>query len=219
MTCVVRPPQQCIRREGGGGSGTQKCGLQNCPDRTFLTGNFAFSHEGPFGCGGGGGGRALLEGEGGASGQSQSGCRAVTGDVKAVGGGCYWRLEMRLGRVLGYGNAFGVGSGQWGRGEGDTPDGAASRRYRTRNHPPGAPGMIPGAATASNRSATASATASNRFCYRQLLLQRPPAAGWLPPVMASATAFATGSYCFSGRQQPVGYRQSWLMQPLLQPLG
>ena len=35
-------------------------------------------------------------------GQFQSGCRAVTGDVS------YWRLDVRLGRVLGYGNAFGV---------------------------------------------------------------------------------------------------------------
>ena len=32
------------------------------------------------------------------------------GDLKAVGGG-YWRLEIRLGRVGGYGNAFGVESG------------------------------------------------------------------------------------------------------------
>ena len=61
-------------------------------------------------------GWALLEGEGGPSGQSQSGCRAVTGDVKAVGGGGgYWRLEMRLGLVLGYGNASRVESGQSGR--------------------------------------------------------------------------------------------------------
>ena len=28
------------------------------------------------------------------------------------GGGGFWRLEMRLGLVLGYGNAFGVESGQ-----------------------------------------------------------------------------------------------------------
>ena len=40
--------------------------------------------------------------EGGLRGQFQSGCRAVTGDVKAVGGG-YWRLGMRLGLVLGCG--------------------------------------------------------------------------------------------------------------------
>ena len=46
-----------------------------------------------------------------------SGCRAVTGDVKRLEGG-YWRLEMRLGLVLGYGNAFGVESGLecWGGG-------------------------------------------------------------------------------------------------------
>ena len=66
---------------------------------------------------GGGGGRALLEGEGGPSGQSQSSCRAVTGDVKAVGGGGFWRLEMRLG----YGNAFRVESAQWGGGRGVPP--------------------------------------------------------------------------------------------------
>ena len=51
------------------------------------------------------------------SGKFQS-CRiAVTGDVKRLGGG-YWRLEMRLGRVSGYGNAFGVESGpkRWGGG-------------------------------------------------------------------------------------------------------
>ena len=60
--------------------------------------------------------RALLEGEGGPSGQSQSGCRAVTGDVKAVGGDGFWRLEMRLGLVLGYGKASGVESVQWGGG-------------------------------------------------------------------------------------------------------
>ena len=45
--------------------------------------------------------------------QSQSSCRVVTGDVKAVGGGGFWRLEMRVGLVLGYGNAFGVESVQW----------------------------------------------------------------------------------------------------------
>ena len=61
--------------------------------------------------------RALLEGEGGQSGQSQSGCRAVTGDAKAVGGGGFWRLEMRLG----YGNAFRVESAQWGGGRGVPP--------------------------------------------------------------------------------------------------
>ena len=42
----------------------------------------------------------------------------VTADVTAVGGGGYWRLEMRLGLLLGYGNAFGVESGPecWGGG-------------------------------------------------------------------------------------------------------
>ena len=34
------------------------------------------------------------------SGKFQSGCRAVTGDVKRLGGG-YWRLEMRLGAGVG----------------------------------------------------------------------------------------------------------------------
>ena len=60
-------------------------------------------------------------GGGGAPGQSQSGCRAVTGDVKAVGGGGFWRLEMRLRLVLRYGNAFGVESVQWGGGRGVPP--------------------------------------------------------------------------------------------------
>ena len=41
--------------------------------------------------------------------------------MKRLGGG-YWRLEMRLGLMLGYGNAFGVESGPecWG-GEGYPP--------------------------------------------------------------------------------------------------
>ena len=51
---------------------------------------------------GGGGGGALLEGEGMRSGKFQSGGRAVTGDAKRLQGG-YWRLEMRLGLVLGFG--------------------------------------------------------------------------------------------------------------------
>ena len=51
----------------------------------------------------------------------QSGCRAVTGDVKRWGGG-YWRLEMRLGLVWGYRDAFGVESGpECGGGGGDPP--------------------------------------------------------------------------------------------------
>ena len=42
--------------------------------------------------------------------------------MKAVGGvGGYWRLEMRLGLVLGYGNSFGVESGQWGGGSPPPP--------------------------------------------------------------------------------------------------
>ena len=58
---------------------------------------------------------------GGPSGQSHSGCRAVAGDVKAVGGGGFWRLGMRFGLVLGYGNAFGVEAVQCGRGRGVLP--------------------------------------------------------------------------------------------------
>ena len=55
---------------------------------------------------GGGGGQGLcLKGRGGHRGSP----RAVTGDVKRLGGG-YWRLGMRLGRVVGYGNAFGAES-------------------------------------------------------------------------------------------------------------
>ena len=54
------------------------------------------------------------------SGKFQIGCRAVTGDVKRLGGG-YWRLEMRLGLVWGYRDAFGVESVPecWGGGRGD----------------------------------------------------------------------------------------------------
>ena len=57
------------------------------------------------------GGRAgpCLKRRGVRSGKVRSGCRAVTGDVTAIRGGGYWRLAMRLGLVLGYGNAF------WGR--------------------------------------------------------------------------------------------------------
>ena len=44
----------------------------------------------------------------------------VTGDVKRLEGG-YWRLEMRLGLVLRYGDAFGVESGpECAGGEGGT---------------------------------------------------------------------------------------------------
>ena len=48
-------------------------------------------------------GRASLEGEGGRSGQFQSGCRAVTGDVKAVGG---WAVTG--GWKCGWGSGVGV---------------------------------------------------------------------------------------------------------------
>ena len=47
-----------------------------------------------------------LKGRGCDRGKLQSGCRAVTGDVKRLGGG-FWRLEMRLGLVLGCGHAWG----------------------------------------------------------------------------------------------------------------
>ena len=47
-------------------------------------------------------GRALLEGEGCDRGKFQSGCRAVTGDVQAVGR-----------RLLAVGNAVGAGVGVW----------------------------------------------------------------------------------------------------------
>ena len=44
------------------------------------------------------------------------------GCESGLGGGGFWRLEMRLWLVLGYGNAFGVGSGlEWGGGKGVTP--------------------------------------------------------------------------------------------------
>ena len=52
--------------------------------------------------------RASLEGEGGRSGQFQSGCRAGTGDVRAVGGGavtggwkCGWGWCWGMGMPLG----------------------------------------------------------------------------------------------------------------------
>ena len=51
------------------------------------------------------------------SGQSRSGCRAVTGGVKAVGGGGYWRLGMRWGAGVGvweclWGRVSAVGGGR-----------------------------------------------------------------------------------------------------------
>ena len=55
------------------------------------------------------------------SGQSQSGCRAVTGGVKAVGGAVTGGWECDGGLVLGYGNAFRVESVQWGGGRGVPP--------------------------------------------------------------------------------------------------
>ena len=51
-----------------------------------------------------GAGRALLEGEGGASGQFQSGCRAVTGGATAVGGGA-----VTGGWKCGWGWCWGMG--------------------------------------------------------------------------------------------------------------
>ena len=62
--------------------------------------------------------RALLEGEGGHRGSPRAVAERSQG---AVGGGGFWRLEMRSGLVLGYGNAFGVESVQWGGGRGTTP--------------------------------------------------------------------------------------------------
>ena len=52
----------------------------------------------------------------GPPGQFQSGCRAVTEDVQAVGGGGFWRLEMRLGAGVGvweclWGRVRAVGGG------------------------------------------------------------------------------------------------------------
>ena len=64
----------------------------------------------------------------------------VTGDVKQLGGG-YWRLEMRLGLMLGYGNAFGGESGPecWG-GRGTPPPfkrfPGATPRFWTQTTPP-----------------------------------------------------------------------------------
>ena len=48
-----------------------------------------------------------LKGRGGIQGSSRAVAERYVKAVVVVGGG-YWRLEMRLGRVLGYGNAFGV---------------------------------------------------------------------------------------------------------------
>ena len=73
------------------------------------------------------------------SGKFQSGCRAVTGDVKRLAGG-YWWLEMRLGLMWGYGNAFGVESGPecWGGGGGPPPP------FKRLPAPPCAPLCTPG---------------------------------------------------------------------------
>ena len=65
--------------------------------------------------------RLRLKGRGGIGAvpeRLQSGHR---GCESGWGVGGYWRLEMRLGLVLGYGNAFGVGSGQWGGGSPPPP--------------------------------------------------------------------------------------------------
>ena len=52
-----------------------------------------------------------LEGEGGAIGAVPERLRSGHGGCESGRGvGGYWRLEMRLGLVLGYGNAFGVES-------------------------------------------------------------------------------------------------------------
>ena len=73
--------------------------------------------------------RALLEGEGAPSGQSQSGCRAVTGDLKAVGGGGYWRLEMRLGADVGVWECLWGRVSAVGRGEGGNPPPPLFKRF------------------------------------------------------------------------------------------
>ena len=94
-------PRGSVRR-GLWGSGAQKFVYQKWPDQIFPMATFV-SHDGPFGLGGGGG--ASLEGEGGRSGHFQSGCRAVTGDVKAwaVTGGwkCGWGWCWGMGMPLG----------------------------------------------------------------------------------------------------------------------
>ena len=64
---------------------------------------------------------ALLEGEG-ASGQSQSGCRAVTEDVKAVGGGRFLAVGNAVGAGVGVWECLsGIDPGQWGGGSPPPP--------------------------------------------------------------------------------------------------
>ena len=75
----------------------------------------------PWGGGGGGGGRALLEGEGGHRGSHGAVAERSRACESGLGGGGYWRLEMRLGLVLGYGNAVGIEAVQWGGGRGESP--------------------------------------------------------------------------------------------------
>ena len=60
----------------------------------------------------------------------------------AGGGGGYWRLEMRLGLVLGYGNAFGVESGPecWGRGGYPPPP---LKRFPAPTPPPSSLSQLP----------------------------------------------------------------------------
>ena len=51
-------PEKYQKGGWGGGSATQKCVYQKCPDQIFPTVNFAVSHDGPLGLGGGGGQRS-----------------------------------------------------------------------------------------------------------------------------------------------------------------
>ena len=118
-------------------------------------------------------GRALLEGEWGPSGQSRSGCRAGTGDMKAVGGGGFSRLEKRLGLVLGYGNAFGVESVQWGGGRGVPPP---FKRFPGHGALPRGTGGEPGKRVMVDRRARLARAASGqrRVLFPQALDRSPP---------------------------------------------
>ena len=79
---------------------------------------------------GGGGGRALFEGEGGPPGQSQSGCRAVTGDVKRLGVGA-----VSGGWKCGWGWCWGPGLTCWRTAGGGGVDGQVWRGGRADGTP------------------------------------------------------------------------------------
>ena len=55
VPCPPPPPDREVLEGGEGGSGSQKFVYQKWPDQIFPTVNFGFSHDGPFGLGGGGG--------------------------------------------------------------------------------------------------------------------------------------------------------------------